>query len=75
VGASPIWHHIGLYAWRRDALERFVTLPPSPLELRDKLEQMRALENGMRIDVAFVDTVPLGVDTSADLDRARRMLE
>jgi 3-deoxy-manno-octulosonate cytidylyltransferase (CMP-KDO synthetase) len=75
VGAGPIWHHIGLYAWRRDALERFVALPPSPLELRDKLEQMRALENGMRIDVAFVDTVPLGVDTSADLDRARRMLE
>lgn len=71
---GPIWHHIGLYAWRRDALERFVALPPSPLELRDRLEQMRALEAGMRIDVAFVDTVPLGVDTPADLDRARDML-
>jgi 3-deoxy-manno-octulosonate cytidylyltransferase (CMP-KDO synthetase) len=73
-GEGPLWHHIGLYAYRRDALERFVKLPPSPLELREKLEQLRALEAGMRIEVAFVDTVPLGVDTPADLDRARAIL-
>jgi 3-deoxy-manno-octulosonate cytidylyltransferase (CMP-KDO synthetase) len=73
-GEGPLWHHIGLYAYRRDALERFVKLPPSPLELREKLEQLRALESGMRIEVAFVDTVPLGVDTPADLDRARAIL-
>ncbi|MGE5540426.1 MAG: 3-deoxy-manno-octulosonate cytidylyltransferase [Gemmatimonas sp.] len=71
---GPLWHHIGLYAYRRDALARFVTLPPSPLETRERLEQLRALEAGMRIEVAFVDTVPLGVDTPADLDRARDML-
>jgi len=74
AGDGPLWHHIGLYAWRRSALARFVTLPPSPLELREKLEQLRALEAGMRIDVAFVDTVPLGVDTPADLERARALL-
>jgi 3-deoxy-manno-octulosonate cytidylyltransferase (CMP-KDO synthetase) len=74
AGDGPLWHHIGLYAWRREALARFVTLPPSPLERRERLEQLRALEAGMRIDVAFVDTVPLGVDTPADLDRARRIL-
>jgi 3-deoxy-manno-octulosonate cytidylyltransferase (CMP-KDO synthetase) len=74
AGEGPLWHHIGLYAWRRDALARFVTLPPSPLERRERLEQLRALEAGMRIDVAFVDTVPLGVDTPADLERARRTL-
>ena len=74
AGDGPLWHHIGLYAWRRDALARFVTLPPSPLERRERLEQLRALEAGLRIDVAFVDTVPLGVDTPADLDRARRIL-
>jgi 3-deoxy-manno-octulosonate cytidylyltransferase (CMP-KDO synthetase) len=73
-GEGPLWHHIGLYAYRRDALERFVKLPPSPLELREKLEQLRALEAGMRIEVAFVDTVPLGVDTPADLERARDLL-
>jgi len=73
-GEGPLWHHIGLYAYRRDALERFVTLPPSPLEVREKLEQLRALEAGMRIEVAFVDTVPLGVDTPADLERARAIL-
>ncbi|WP_439817996.1 3-deoxy-manno-octulosonate cytidylyltransferase [Zavarzinia sp. CC-PAN008] len=73
-GDGPLWHHIGLYAWRRSALERFVGLAPSPLELREKLEQLRALEDGMRIDVAFVETVPLGVDTQADLDRARALL-
>ena len=73
-GDGPLYHHIGIYAFRRAALERFVALPPSPLELREKLEQLRALENGMRIDVALVDTVPLGVDTPADLERARQLL-
>ena len=73
-GEGPLYHHIGLYAYRRDALERFVALPPSPLELRELLEQLRALEAGMRIEVAFVDTVPLGVDTPADLARARALL-
>ncbi len=70
-GEGPLYHHIGLYAWRRDALEKFVSLKPSALELREKLEQLRALEAGMRIDAALVDTVPLGVDTAADLERAR----
>ena len=70
-GEGPLWHHIGLYAYRREALARFVTLPPSPLERREHLEQLRALEDGMRIEVAFVDTVPLGVDTPAQLERAR----
>ena len=70
-GEGPRYHHIGLYAYRRAALERFVALPPSPLERREKLEQLRALEAGMRIDVAIVDTVPLGVDTPADLETAR----
>ncbi len=73
-GDGPRYHHIGLYAYRRDALSRFVSLPPSTLEKRESLEQLRALEAGMRIDVALVDTVPLGVDTSADLERARQML-
>jgi len=73
-GEGPLYHHIGLYAYRRRALERFVGLPPSPLERREKLEQLRALEAGMRIDVAVVDTAPLGVDTPEDLARARVML-
>jgi 3-deoxy-manno-octulosonate cytidylyltransferase (CMP-KDO synthetase) len=73
-GDGPLYHHIGIYAYRRASLERFVTLPPSTLELREKLEQLRALEAGMRIDVAIVDTVPLGVDTPADLEKARRLL-
>jgi 3-deoxy-manno-octulosonate cytidylyltransferase (CMP-KDO synthetase) len=73
-GDGPLYHHIGLYAWRRAALRRYVTLPPSPLEKRERLEQLRAIEAGMRIDVAIVDTVPLGVDTPADLARAREML-
>ncbi len=73
-GEGPLYHHIGLYAFRRAALERFVKLAPSPLERREKLEQLRALEAGMRIDVAIVDSVPLGVDTPADLARARAML-
>lgn len=71
-GEGPLYHHIGIYAYRRSALERFVSLRPSPLEIRERLEQLRALEDNMRIDVALVDTVPLGVDTPADLERARR---
>ena len=73
-GNGPRYHHIGLYAYRRAALERFVKLPPSPLELQERLEQLRALEAGMRIDVTIVDTVPRGVDTPADLETARRIL-
>ena len=73
-GEGPLYHHIGIYAYRRSALARFIGLPPSPLEKREKLEQLRALENGMRIDVTVVDTVPLGVDTPADLERARAAL-
>ena len=73
-GDGPRYHHIGLYAYRRGALQRFVELPPSPLEKQEKLEQLRALEAGMRIDITIVDTVPRGVDTPADLETARRML-
>lgn len=73
-GEGPLYHHIGLYAYRRVALERFVSLPPSTLEKRERLEQLRALEAGMRIDAICVDTVPLGVDTQADLEKARAML-
>ena len=73
-GDGPLYHHIGLYAYRRAALAQFVKLAPSPLEQRERLEQLRALEAGMRIDVAIVDTVPLGVDTPEDLETARAML-
>jgi 3-deoxy-manno-octulosonate cytidylyltransferase (CMP-KDO synthetase) len=73
-GAGDHYHHIGLYAYRRAALERFVALPPGILETRENLEQLRALEAGMRIDLALVDTIPLGVDTPADLARARELL-
>ena len=73
-GEGPLLHHIGLYAYRRAALARFVALPPSPLERRERLEQLRALEAGMRIDIAVVDTPPLGVDTAEDLERARAMI-
>ncbi len=73
-GEGPLYHHIGLYAWRRSALARFVALPPSVLEQREKLEQLRALEAGMRIDAMEVAEVPLGVDTAEDLERAREML-
>ncbi len=73
-GDGPRYHHIGLYAYRRAALERFVRLPPSPLERQERLEQLRALEAGMRIDITIVDTVPRGVDTPADLETARKLL-
>ncbi|MGH6860074.1 MAG: 3-deoxy-manno-octulosonate cytidylyltransferase [Phyllobacterium sp.] len=73
-GEGPLYHHIGLYAYRRQALERFVGLGPSPLERRERLEQLRALEAGMRIDVEIVDSLPLGVDTPDDLERARDIL-
>ena len=72
-GAGAHYHHIGIYAYRRAALKQFVGLPPAPLEMREKLEQLRALEAGMRIDAALVDTVPLGVDTPEDLARIRHM--
>jgi 3-deoxy-manno-octulosonate cytidylyltransferase (CMP-KDO synthetase) len=74
AGDGPLYHHIGLYAYRRAALARFVALPPSPLEQRERLEQLRALEAGMRIDVSVVASVPLGVDTPDDLERARALL-
>jgi 3-deoxy-manno-octulosonate cytidylyltransferase (CMP-KDO synthetase) len=74
-GDGPRYHHIGLYAYRRAALERFVAMPPSALEQQEKLEQLRALEAGMRIDVTIVDTVPRGVDTPADLETARQILK
>ncbi len=74
-GDGPLWHHIGIYAYRRAALARFVGLPESPLERREKLEQLRALEAGMRIACARVDHAPFGVDTPADLERARALLE
>ena len=73
-GDGPLLHHIGLYAFRRAALAQFVALPESPLEQRERLEQLRALAAGMRIDVALVDTVPDGVDTPADLEKARSRL-
>ncbi|MBM3629465.1 MAG: 3-deoxy-manno-octulosonate cytidylyltransferase [Alphaproteobacteria bacterium] len=74
TGPGPLFHHIGLYAYRRAALTRFVALPPAPLERRERLEQLRALEADMRIDAIVVDAVPLGVDTPEDLERARQML-
>jgi 3-deoxy-manno-octulosonate cytidylyltransferase (CMP-KDO synthetase) len=73
-GKGPLYHHIGLYAYRREALARFVSLQPSTLEKRESLEQLRALEAGMRIDVEIVDSAPLGVDTPADLEKARAIL-
>lgn len=73
-GEGPLYHHFGMYAYRRAALERFVSLEPSTLEKRERLEQLRALEDGMRIDVTLVDTIPVEVNTPADLDLARRIL-
>jgi 3-deoxy-manno-octulosonate cytidylyltransferase (CMP-KDO synthetase) len=73
-GDGPHYHHIGVYAYRRSALQRFVALAPSTLERRERLEQLRALEAGMRIDVSLIDTVPRGVDTPADLETARQIL-
>lgn len=73
-GNGPRYHHIGLYAYRRAALERFVSLPPSPLERQESLEQLRAIEAGMRIDIMIVDSVPRGVDTPPDLETARSIL-
>jgi 3-deoxy-manno-octulosonate cytidylyltransferase (CMP-KDO synthetase) len=75
TGPGPLYHHVGLYAYRRAALARFVSLPPSPLELREKLEQLRAIEAGMRIDAAVIDHVPRGVDTPGDLILARELLK
>ena len=74
ASTAPLYHHIGIYAYRREALKRFVQLSPGMLEKRERLEQLRALENGMTIAAACVDTVPLGVDTPADLERARAIL-
>ena len=74
AGEGPLYHHVGLYAYRRAALERFVSLAPSYLERREKLEQLRAIEAGMRIDAEIVRSVPLGVDTQDDLERARTLL-
>lgn len=73
-GDGPLYHHIGLYTYRRAALEKFVSLGPSPLEIRERLEQLRALEAGMRIDAEIVHSIPLGVDTPADLEKARAIL-
>jgi len=73
-GEGPLWHHIGIYAYRREALGQFVSLPPSALEQREKLEQLRALEAGMRIGAVRVPGAPFGVDTPADLEHARRLL-
>lgn len=74
TGPGPLLHHIGLYGYRRETLRRLVRLPPSPLEIRERLEQLRALEAGLRIDAMIVDAVPLGVDTLEDLDHARALL-
>ncbi len=70
-GEGPMWHHIGVYAYRRAALAKFVSLPESALERREKLEQLRAMEAGLRIGVARVSHAPFGVDTPADLAQAR----
>lgn len=73
-GVGPHYHHVGLYAYRRDALKKFVTLPPSSLEQQEKLEQLRALEAGLRIDVRLIEGIPLGVDTEKDLEQARLLI-
>jgi 3-deoxy-manno-octulosonate cytidylyltransferase (CMP-KDO synthetase) len=71
-GEGPVWRHLGIYAYRRVALDRFTATPPSPLEQREKLEQLRALEMGLSIWAAVVDTAPISVDTPEDLEAARR---
>lgn len=71
---TPVWHHVGIYAWKRQSLARFVSLPPSPLEKTEKLEQLRALEDGMRITAHVVDTAPGGIDTPDDLNAARQRM-
>ena len=73
-GEGPLYHHFGMYAYRRAALERFVSLQPSPLERREQLEQLRALEDGMCIDVTIVDSVPVEVNTPEDLELVRGLL-
>lgn len=73
-GEGELYHHIGLYAYRASALKQFISLPPSPLEKREKLEQLRALEHGLHIEVGVVDTVPLGVDTPEDVGRIEAIL-
>ncbi len=75
TGDAPMYHHIGIYAYKRSALEQFVKLPPSVLELSEKLEQLRALEVGMRMDVAVVDKAPIGVDTPEQLEQMRKLLK
>jgi 3-deoxy-manno-octulosonate cytidylyltransferase (CMP-KDO synthetase) len=72
-GDAPVWRHIGLYGYRREALERFCAAPPSPLEKREKLEQLRALEMGLQIWAAVIDAAPLSVDSPADLEAARAL--
>ncbi len=71
-GDAPVWRHVGVYGYRPAALARFTAAPPSPLELREKLEQLRALELDLRIDAAVVDAAPISVDSAADLEAARR---
>jgi len=73
-GEGHLYHHVGLYAYRREALKQFVSATPSPLEQREKLEQLRALSLGMRIEVGLIKSVPLGVDTPADLEKVKRIL-
>jgi len=70
-GDAPVWLHHGVYGYRREALTRFTAAPPSPLELRERLEQLRALELGMSIWAAVIDEAPISVDNPADLERAR----
>ena len=74
-GEGPLWHHFGLYAYRRAALRRFVSLPPAPLEMRERLEQLRALENGFRIRVVETEYESLGVDTPEDWARVAELYE
>jgi len=74
-GDGALWHHIGIYGWRREALQRFVELPPSGLEVSERLEQLRALEAGMRMAAARVERAPFGVDTPADLEKIRKDME